>query len=108
MPVSQTRESLMRRHFGAKVECWGDLVGSQCEQTERCKGADGPVGPEKSVLKDGVVDEGSRGCRSEVKLRFRTFRDRGRLFVLLFGGRGLGAEKERYGRAVQREEGKRV
>lgn len=94
----------MRRHFGAKVECWGIWVDSQCEQTERCKGADGPVGPEKSFVKDGVVDEGSRGCRSEVKLRFRTFRDRGRLLVLLFGGRGLGAEKERYGQYSEKRE----
>lgn len=56
MPVSQTRESLMRRPFGCEGGMLGNWVGSLCEQTERCKGADGPVGPEKSVVIDGVGD----------------------------------------------------
>lgn len=39
------------------AECWGiGGFAAQCEQTERCKGADGPVGPEKSVVMDEVGD----------------------------------------------------
>lgn len=56
MPVSQKRESLMRRSFRCEGEMLLNLVGSLGEQTGRCKGADGPVGPEKSVVRDGVVD----------------------------------------------------